>query len=256
MKRCWGWLLLLLLMMVAAGCNKQTFDEKPSVKAEKSLEAASTEWVEEQLVPIEEQVTSVDDRLQQLEERIQNLQGKTVTPFTDVSTNYWAHTEIMTLYDLGIIKGYPKEGKFYPERTLTRYQAASMLVKALKLPLSEAPSVFKDVSNDHPGLKEIMAVYEHGIFIGSDGYFMPNEPIKRRHMAMVLQRAFDLQGNDTPFSGYTDVSEEVEGYDAIKVISQLGIAKGSNGYFKPEDPTKRSHFSAFVYRTLQYKGQF
>lgn len=222
-------------------------------KAETQMEAASVEWVEEQVDEIETRSNSLDDRLAKLEAELGNESPpEEDSIFTDVTSNYWAYHEIMDLYGQNIIKGYPELKLFYPEKSITRYQAASMMVKALNLPLSNEESVFVDVTSNHPGIKEIMAVYEAGIFKGSDGAFLPNEPMKRRHMAMVLQRAFNLnQGTEKPVS-FSDVDPMLEGYDAINLISQYGIAKGNEaGQFMPENPTKRSHFSAFVYRALQ-----
>lgn len=245
------------LALLLAGCSQGGQKEEKGNTVEASGEvvtAASTDFVEREIGGVEKKADSIEERMKNLESDIaelsneQDSEGELV--FQDVKDDYWAHKEIMNLYEKGIIKGYPLEKKFYPERNLTRYQAASMLVKALNLPLSDKSSVFKDVGDDHSGVKEIMATYESGIFTGSDGSFLPNEPMKRRHMAMVLQRALDLEVTQEPFKDYLDVDENVSGYEAIKAISQRGIANGSDGYFKPEIPTKRSHFSAFVYRAL------
>lgn len=235
--------------LVLASCSsieKETTASAP-------LEAASVEWVEGEVKSLSNDTVGLDERIAKLEKEIGDVAASEPVVFKDVQSDYWAYKEIMNLSENGIIKGYPDVGLFYPERSITRYQAASMIIKALDLPLSKSPSVFKDVSSSHPGMAEIMTVYENGIFNGSNGSFLPNEPMKRRHMAMVLQRAFELKETDVQVADYRDVNPNLEGYDAIKIISQHGIATGSNGNFMPESPTKRSQFSAFIYRTLQVK---
>lgn len=248
-------LSMLFLSACSAGETKTT--------AAEPLQAASVEWVEGETGKLIKEADSLDDRIARLEAELdgavsvepdnESNPGDPSLVFTDVPKSYWAYFEIMSLSDQGIIKGYPELKLFFPERSITRYQAASMIIKALDLPLSTSPTVFKDVSPSHPGLREIMTVYEAGIFKGSNGSFLPNEPMKRRHMAMVLQRAFELEETSAEFTPYSDVKPNLEGYDAIKVISQLGIAQGSDGKFMPENPTKRSQFSAFIYRTLEGK---
>lgn len=238
----------LFFLVSCSGIEKETTAGAP-------LEVASVDWVDSEVAKVENKTISLDERLARLEEELDGEipeQNEDSVVFTDVPSSYWAHGEIMNLSSKNIIKGYPELKKFYPENSITRYQAASMLVKALALPLSNGASVFEDVPIDHPGLQEIMTVYEAGIFKGSDGSFLPNEPMKRRHMAMVLQRAFDLIRKDDSDIEYSDIYPEIEGYDAIQIISQYGIAKGNeNGEFMPESPTKRSQFSAFIYRALE-----
>ncbi|MFD1736815.1 S-layer homology domain-containing protein [Bacillus salitolerans] len=243
-------LLLLLVGVICslalAGC------EQEKTSANEGYEIATVEWSENVLSNTSRKVNDVDQRAAQLEKEIASLQAKinNSTVFKDVPKGYWAYIEIMNLYNKGIISGYPEEKKFYPENEISRYQAASMLIKALNLPKSTNQSVFTDVPSGHWTEEVVMTVYDAGLFKGSNGNFMPTAPMKRIHMATVLQRAFDLQDNGDEFIPYVDVLEGSEGYEVIKIISQHDIAKGSNGYFSPNNPTRRSHFSAFLTRAL------
>jgi hypothetical protein len=238
-------------LFALSACSEEA--AKQETKAAESVEVASVDWTEAEVEKLNAKTDEVSAKADALKREVDMLlaQQRNALVFTDVPKSYWAYSNIMSLYEKGIIQGYPKEKKFYPERTITRYQAASMLIKAFDLPLSNSPSVFKDVPNTHPNVREVMTVYEAGFFKGSNGYFGLNDPMKRKHMALVLQRAFKLEDNGTSIKDYGDVKQDMEAYEAIKVISQYGIATGSNGYFKPEDPTKRSHFSAFIDRALQ-----
>ncbi|MFC3886510.1 S-layer homology domain-containing protein [Bacillus songklensis] len=238
-------------LFALSACSAET--AKQETKAAESVEVASVDWAEAEVGKVDAKANEVSAKADELKHEVDMLlaQQQNSLVFTDVPKSYWAYSNIMSLYEKGIIQGYPEEKKFYPERTITRYQAASMLIKAFNLPLSNSPSVFKDVPDTHPNVREVMTVYEAGFFKGSNGYFGLNDSMKRKHMALVLQRAFELKDNGTTVKDYADVSRDMEAYEAIKVISQYGIATGSNGYFKPEDPTKRSQFSAFVDRALK-----
>jgi hypothetical protein len=247
----WGscsWLAL-------TGCSSEVVQQE--TKAAESLEVAGADWAEAEIKKVETKTDDVTAKADALKKEVDQLLEKADdSVFLDVrngESGHWAYDHIMSLYTKGIIRGYPEEQKFYPEKTITRYQAASMLIKAFDLPLSNTPSVFKDVPDSHPNVREMMTVYEAGFFNGSNGYFKPLQSMKRKHMALVLQRAFELEKKQADFSDYKDVSPEMEAYEAIAIISQHGIANGNNGYFNPEDSTKRSQFSAFVDRALQVK---
>ena len=242
--------MLFTLFMLAA-CNNI---DKEAIATE-DTGVVTVDWTEEQIAPVEKRISAVENKTSEIEREISALQAtlKEMNEiiFKDVTKGYWAYDDVMSLYEKEIIKGYPEEKMFYPEKTITRYQAASMLIKAFNIEPSNTPSVFNDVGDDHWAVKEVMAAYEAGFFIGSEGNFMPQEPMKRRHMAIVLQRAFELEElEDAEFTGYEDVPETLSGYEAIKIISQHGIAQGSDGLFNPEASTKRSQFSAFIERAI------
>lgn len=242
-------IVFLLLILTLSACNTT----EKTVGADENIEVASAEWTEDQVKQVDDKVKSVDVKTRKLEQDIAalkaSLEGRTI--FKDVTVDYWAYLDIMSLYEKQVIKGYPEEKAFYPERSISRYQAASMLIKVFNLPLSDSPSVFKDVPDDNWAVKEVMTAYEAGFFNGSNGNFLPKEPMSRRHMAMVIKRAFNLsEVEGSTVTDYEDVPETLSGYEEIKIISQHGVATGSNGYFKPEEPTKRSQFSAFVMRAI------
>lgn len=53
-----------------------------------------------------------------------------VSDFPDVPQNHWAYNDIHELADKGLIKGYPN-GQFLGDRSLTRYEFASVIVRLL-----------------------------------------------------------------------------------------------------------------------------
>lgn len=248
-------LVLIMLAGFLSACSQE------GANAEAPLEAASVEWTEAELEIIDEKVSGLGSRADELQKEVSTLLGQAPGTgggsdpvFLDVKADYWAFKEIMTIYNDGIISGYPDIQRFLPENSITRAQAASMLVKALKLPISDSPSPYSDISSDHWAYQQIMAVTEKGYFRGSNGKFLPNEPMTRKHMAVVLQRAFNLQVTSDPYQDYKDVSQSDDGYLYIKAITQHDVARGSDGYYRPYEPTKRSQFSVFLYRALNYQN--
>jgi hypothetical protein len=169
--------------------------------------------------------------------------------FKDVK-DHWAEREIMSLFQEGIIGGY-SDKTFKPNQILTRYQAAAMLIKALKLPLQENPTVtFKDIKKDSPMFRVAATINQEGLIRGSNGYFRPGEPLTRAQMAALLTRAFELQRNESFY--FKDVQPDYWNYNEISAIAKSGISGGKeDGTFGGSEATTRAHFSVFLYRALK-----
>jgi len=108
---------------------------------------------------------------------------------------HWAQQQIQALNDRSIIGGYPN-GAFNPEGTITRAELASVLVKALNLPVSTTGySSFNDVPSTHWASPSIEAVKKAGLVNGyPGGLFMPNQAVSRLEAMAILANA-----NPTPY---------------------------------------------------------
>ncbi len=112
--------------------------------------------------------------------------------FADVSPDFWAFKWIEEAYKRGIVKGIGN-GKFAPNREVTRGEFTVMLVRELKLPEKTGRIPFKDVSPSYFGYKEIVTAYLNGILnapsffeSGNEEFFKPNKPITRGEAAIEL----------------------------------------------------------------------
>nr|WP_221248263.1 S-layer homology domain-containing protein [Anoxybacillus mongoliensis] len=235
--------------MLLAAC------EQEHAGASEEQEIATAPWTEQQLADTNSRLNQIDEKIKQLDEQLAKMKTAAESPqvFKDVPVGHWAYVPVARLYRENVVGGVGN-GLFAPDQAITRAQAAAMLVRALQLPLSNKPSIFADVPNSHPFAREIMTAYEAGVVGGyPNGRFAPKESMKRKHMAMIIQRAFRLQATSAPYAGYKDVTDNTQGALEIRIISQHGIAEGSNGYFYPEGATTRAHFATFMYRALQNK---
>lgn len=175
------------------------------------------------------------------------FQAQAATSFSDVD-KHWAKKEIMYLSERNIIGGYP-DGTFKPNEPITRAQAASMLVKALKIPLVKNPTIkFKDVSKDSPYYQILATVNEKGILRGDNGFMRPGEETSRVQMAAILRRSFNLPLDKQ--ATFVDVTEAHWAFEDVNGIAKKGITGGSDGKFMPADSVTRAHFSAFLVRAL------
>jgi len=166
--------------------------------------------------------------------------------FSDV-TNHWAKDEIMYLVNQNIITGY-SDGTFRPDKNITRAEAAVMIAKQLKLPVTD--SDFTDVSKHHWAYSYIGAVAHAGIMNGyGDGSFQPDHSLKREEMAAILVRAYHLSGEKAPM--FTDVGTNNWAYHEILKLRANDITNGySDGTFHPAQPISRAEFSVMMARIL------
>ena len=170
--------------------------------------------------------------------------------FTDVSTGYSFHNEIVYLTSEGVITGH-KDGTFKPEDAVTRAQAAIMIGRALGLNGEQRATTFHDVGSSSVASGYIASAVERGIITGfPDGSYRPNQSVTRGQMAIFIKRAFQLvQGNTVKF---TDISPSMAAYEAILDVTASGIASGyPDRTYRPDKPVTRGQFSAFMARTLE-----
>ncbi|WP_077214894.1 N-acetylmuramoyl-L-alanine amidase [Bacillus dakarensis] len=174
--------------------------------------------------------------------------------FYDIPSSYWASQEIRYLSSRSIINGYQnsKGSYFAPERTVTRAQAAKMIVLAKganEARVSER--VFSDVSKGHWAAGWIQKAVQLNIFDGKkDGTFAPDEPLKRSQMAKIIVKAFGLTVENNEVEPFTDVYINHEFRPYVSTLYQLGITTGSGNQFNPGKHIKRSEFATFLTRTL------
>jgi hypothetical protein len=167
--------------------------------------------------------------------------------FKDVPMDHWAHDEIRFLSDKQVIRGY-SSGNFQPLTTLTRKDAAVMMVRAMKLPAASQPSVRpSDLKSSMGGYTEMMTAANKSMFTISNGKFSPNAPLTRKEMARVMAVAYKYKG--TGKSAFKDMSKSHPFYSFVDAIASNNVTTGySDGTFKPEIAVNRAQFSTFLSR--------
>lgn len=172
--------------------------------------------------------------------------------FFDVAASDPAHKAISTLSDKKIINGYG-DGTFGPEDRVTRGQAAAIVNRVLKQQPTSL-NAFRDVPESHIFAKDIAAIKELGIIEGfTDGTFRPNAYMTRAEMAVIIQKAFDLQDSSyaKTSSTYSDVDPSYWAHDAIVTMSSIdttSIFAGDRYYAK--DLATRGFFSVGIYNSM------
>ena len=145
--------------------------------------------------------------------------------FADVPDGYWAKQPIENTGTVGLVEGYP-DGTFRPERTLTRAELATLLVRAkgLKLPDRKAQRVFRDVKEDHWAAKYVEVARRAGLVEGyPDKTFRPNNKITKAEGVAVLARFDNLRLAQVYEKPYWDVETNHWAAKYIQAAKDAGM---------------------------------
>ncbi|HQM39417.1 MAG TPA: Ig-like domain-containing protein, partial [Clostridia bacterium] len=117
--------------------------------------------------------------------------------------DHWAKTELNDMASRLVIQ-LDDEGRFFPDKKITRAQFAKLTVKALGLVPDSYKGIFSDVSDESEHSLYIEKAYEYGIIKGyGNGLFGPDDFLTREQATTIIERAMNL-------AGYNVVIEKVE----------------------------------------------
>jgi spore germination protein YaaH len=168
--------------------------------------------------------------------------------FADVPNGFWAEEDILHVSSKGWMNGTTNT-KFLPGGSLTRAQAALILVRALGYEsMTPKEYVFKDTIR-HNARKEIEIARELGMIKGvSRTDYNPNSPVTRAQLATMLSNIFKYTANENEPNPFSDVSPLNTHFDAIQAMSQHGYITGLEGRFRPGDNTSRAQMATMMTR--------
>ncbi|MGI9951724.1 S-layer homology domain-containing protein [Moorellaceae bacterium AZ2] len=175
--------------------------------------------------------------------------------FSDVPKGHWAWSDIMALAPRGLFQE-GEQGKFFPERPLTRGELADLLDRALLF--SEGPERdWVDVPPDSPYRGAVGRVTGAGIMVGyEDGSFRPESPVSREEAVVTLVRAAKDLGVEGTGSGvlreFVDLREVAPwAYNDVLWALEEGLLRGyPDGSLRPRDSLTRAEAAALIRRFL------
>ncbi|WP_137792052.1 S8 family serine peptidase [Bacillus sp. E(2018)] len=172
--------------------------------------------------------------------------------FSDVSPAKWYSEYIYDLNAKDITSGYP-DGKYYPEKSIPRAEAITMIGRALKLDGKQRPTPFSDVPEKNFASGYITVMTQQKLVTGyPDGSFKPSNTITRGEVVTLLHRAFLLKNQSSQTKNFKDVTSDLYSYEAIQRFASESIATGyEDGTFKPNKPVTRSEMAVFLSKTLK-----
>jgi hypothetical protein len=140
--------------------------------------------------------------------------------------------------------------RFSPNGTLTRGQAAAVLVRMLGLtPEKDAIYAFSDCSN-HWAEAYIDTARKNGIITGiGDNRFEPDRAVSRQEMAVMLKNMLNINDGGTSIFNDLSETENAWSYKAVTALADAGIINGyPDGSFRPENSITRAEAAAVFSR--------
>ncbi len=181
--------------------------------------------------------------------------------FQDIPPNHWAAPAVESLRSQGIVSGRTPQ-IFAPDDPITRAEFTTLLVKALKLPLTQNTSqVFKDVNPNFYAFAYIQTAYLHNLVKGtSSDTFDPYAPITRQDMATMIVSALQIADvpdwvvqTSLPFRDVSSIRDYAK--KPVAASRYLGVIAGyMDQTFRPLNKATRAEAAGMVYNMLNVPG--
>ena len=118
-------------------------------------------------------------------------------PFPDVTIDMWCNNAISTMFNAGIITGYP-DGTFGPYDPVSRAEFATIAARFSEVKDTDGETNFLDLSKSYWAYSYIELAEELGWVQGYQGYFRPEDDMTRAEVMTtvnrVLKRAVEEDG--------------------------------------------------------------
>ncbi|NOZ92399.1 MAG: hypothetical protein GXO59_03915 [Dictyoglomi bacterium] len=125
----------------------------------------------------------------------------TTTPWSDVTATDPMAGIFLSLYEKGLLKGYP-DGTLRPDQPVTRAEAITLFLRIIAPDKISDENIqyrgeFKDVSSKDWYAKYVEIAYRMGLVKGDGkGHFMPNKKINLSELAVIAVRAYEKYNGD------------------------------------------------------------
>ena len=189
--------------------------------------------------------------------RVDENPGTGANPFTDVSEKDWFYSDVMFVYENGLMLGTSKT-LFSPYGTATRGMMATILWRMEGSPAPKGKNSFTDVEAGKWYADAITWTAENGIFAGyGKDKFGPDDPITREQLAAIFYRYADYKGYDLTVKGNLDKFKDADKVtDYAKTAMQWavgsGLMKGKSGnLLDPQGTATRAEIAAMLHRFIE-----
>ena len=189
--------------------------------------------------------------------RMDENPGTGANPFTDVSEKDWFYSDVMFVYENGLMLGTSKT-LFSPHGTAMRGMMATILWRMEGSPVPKGKNSFTDVEAGKWYADAITWTTENGIFAGyGKDKFCPDDPITREQLAAIFYRYADYKGYDLTVKGDLDKFKDADKItDYAKAAMQWavgsGLVKGKSGnLLDPQGTATRAEIAAMLHRFIE-----
>lgn len=180
------------------------------------------------------------------------------------SSSDYAKDAIIELVEKDIITG-DEHGNFNPQKTVTRAEMITLIVKALAVDTTNIPDTqtFTDVPKTHWAYKYVEAAYREGIVKGiSEEVFGKDAQCTREQMTVMFVRSLELTdeifNTNEEFTYINELSDKdmISSWakNSVEFSLASGLMKGTgNTTFSPKGNAQRQQVAVVTYRLINEK---
>ncbi len=179
--------------------------------------------------------------------------------FIDLAAGHWAAADIEKMVKLGLVNGISST-EFAPERSITRAEFATLLVKALGIvPSIQVYGRFNDVPANEWYFNVVNTAADAGLVSGyTPRNFGPNDPVTREQIAVMITQALNHKGKNTSLDN--DAVSKLAAFQDSQKISAWAIGGVATGFqqgivggrpyneFAPLDNATRAEAAVMILR--------
>lgn len=180
--------------------------------------------------------------------------------FTDIS-GHWAEASINRIVDQTMFNS--SDGKFQPDKPITRSEFALMLHKALGIQINyfkatDIKEFYSDVKNEEPYASALYDLVTANI-IDYKSKFRPDEPMSREEMVHFLMNAYKYKMGDKfkqmklssiPFADQDKINVMYSG-EITRAEHDRLIKRPADGKFHPQGPATRAQAATVFDRLIR-----
>ena len=180
---------------------------------------------------------------------------------SDVSEDYWAYPFIQRLYDQGLLPDLP-EGKFQPDKSLTRAELAALISQAFLQGEAEQAPGFIDVPANYWAAGAIQRTVETGFMSGyPEGDFRPDELVPRYEVLVSLASGLGLKPANDPSQTLLQFLDAdalpMWAFSKVAAATETGVAVNypDRTRLEPQEPATHAEIAVMIYQALLETGQ-
>ena len=151
---------------------------------------------------------------------------------------HWAEETIDKWSDMGVITGY--EGSFEPDTPITRGDFAVIIDRLMKY-TETSVNTFSDLDKDAYYTEAILKLNKMSVMLGYNGKVSPEEYLTREEAFVMLNRVYDIKGDEKELAFNDAVVISDWALAAVKVMYGAGIINGDeNNMVCPKENITRA----------------
>lgn len=176
------------------------------------------------------------------------------------STKHWAKDDILKLFELGIIQGYP-DNTVKPDNKITRAEIAVMISKAIGLDESKDIDLIFSDKNEIPSwaIGYVTTLFQNKMISGyEDNTYRAKNNVTRNEIAVMIMNAFEFEtgahNNEVDFKDNNDIPNWAVRF--VVSANKLGIINGyEDKTFRPKNNVTRAEVFTMIARCLELKSK-